>query len=70
MLLCEELKHLYTAITRAKNNVVIFDQDERKRAPFYHYLHRCGLARVVKKSLLEVDRAAPARQAVICRSPS
>ncbi len=26
VLLAEELKHLYTAITRAKNNVVIFDR--------------------------------------------
>ena len=24
VLLCEELKHLYTAITRAKNNGVVF----------------------------------------------
>jgi len=56
VLLCEELKHLYTAITRAKNNVVIFDQNPRKRAPFYHYLRRCGLARDVRESLL-VDGA-------------
>jgi superfamily I DNA/RNA helicase len=54
VLLCEELKHLYTAITRAKNNVVIFDQNPTKRAPFYHYLRRCGLARDVRQSLLVV----------------
>ena len=28
LVLCEELKHLYTAITRAKKNLYIFDQDE------------------------------------------
>lgn len=33
VLLCEELKHLYTALTRAKNNVVIFDSNTAKRAP-------------------------------------
>lgn len=26
------------AITRAKNNLVFFDQDPAKRAPFYHFL--------------------------------
>ncbi|MEW5318036.1 MAG: hypothetical protein WDW38_009289 [Sanguina aurantia] len=53
LLLAEELKHLYTAITRAKNNVVIFDSNEAKRQPFYNLLQRRGLARTVQKSLLE-----------------
>ena len=30
-LLCEELKHLYTAITRAKNSVVIYDENATAR---------------------------------------
>lgn len=47
VMLSEELKHLYTALTRAKNNIVIFDRSPAKRAPFYHYLRRLGMARVV-----------------------
>lgn len=46
------MQHLYTAITRAKNNVVIFDRSASKRAPFYHLLNSLGLARVVTTSLL------------------
>lgn len=48
-MLCEELKHLYTAITRAKNNVIIFDSNPKKRAPFFQYLQRLNLARVVRR---------------------
>ena len=47
VLLSEELKHLYTALTRAKGNVVIFDSDPVKRAPFYYFLRRLGMARIV-----------------------
>jgi len=43
-LLREELKHLYVAVTRAKNNLVIFDRDPQKRAPLYHFLRRLSLA--------------------------
>ena len=48
-ILCEELKHLYTAITRAKNNVIIFDSNSKKRAPFFQYLKTLKLARVIKR---------------------
>ena len=50
VLLCEELKHLYTALTRAKNNVVIFDSNTAKRAPFFNYLRRLGMAQYVSRS--------------------
>ena len=50
VLLCEELKHLYTALTRAKNNVVVFDSNTAKRAPFFHYLRRLGMAQYVSRS--------------------
>ena len=49
VLLQEELKHLYTAITRAKCNVVIFDRSNEKRAPFYNVLRAMGMARMVNK---------------------
>ena len=53
VLLCEELKHLYTALTRAKNNVVIFDSNTAKRAPFFHYLRRLGMAQYVSRLVLQ-----------------
>ena len=46
-ILCEELKHLYTAITRARVKVVIYDQDEEKRAPMFHFLQRKELVQVI-----------------------
>lgn len=49
VLLCEEFKHLYTGITRAKNNVIVFDRNKAKRAPFFHYLRRLGLAQHTSK---------------------
>ncbi|XP_062596605.1 TPR and ankyrin repeat-containing protein 1-like [Saccostrea cucullata] len=35
--LCTELKVLYTAITRARSNVWVFDEDKESRAPMYEY---------------------------------
>jgi len=39
-ILCSELKHLYTAITRARVRVVIYDQDPANRAPLFYYLEK------------------------------
>ncbi|GMH41224.1 hypothetical protein BSKO_09134 [Bryopsis sp. KO-2023] len=50
ILLCEELKHLYTAVTRAKSNLVFFDSDPEKRAPFFHFLQRLGQAKLMTKA--------------------
>ncbi len=50
VLLCEELKQLYTALTRAKNNVIMFDSNMAKRAPFFNYLRRLGMAQYVSRS--------------------
>lgn len=44
ILLCEELKHLYTAITRCRKNLVFFDSDPVTRAPFFKFLKSQGLA--------------------------
>ena len=43
-------KHLYTAINKAKKNIIIFGCSPEKRAPFPQYLRREGFARVVRKS--------------------
>ena len=42
-----ELKHLYTAVTRAKCNLWIYDSDEVKRRPMFEYWHKNDLARMV-----------------------
>jgi len=39
-ILCSELKYLYTAVTRARVRVVIYDQDQAKRAPLFYYLEK------------------------------
>lgn len=42
-----EFKHLYTAITRARVNVWLFDEDKESRAPVFEYFQRLGLVKVV-----------------------
>lgn len=46
-ILNSELKHLYTAITRARVNVWIFDEDMEKRAPMFDYVKARNLAKFV-----------------------
>ena len=43
-----ELKYLYTAITRARCNLWIYDSDEVKRRPVFDYWYRRGLIKVIK----------------------
>ncbi|XP_062605690.1 TPR and ankyrin repeat-containing protein 1-like [Saccostrea cucullata] len=43
-----ELKHLYTAVTRARVHVWIFDESEDKRAPMFEYFKARKLVRAVK----------------------
>ena len=46
-ILNSELKHLYTAVTRARVNVWIFDQDADKRAPMFEYFKARKLVKFV-----------------------
>lgn len=48
-----ELKHLYTAVTRARVNVWIFDEDQDKRAPMFEYFKARKLTRNI--SCAEVE---------------
>lgn len=63
-MLCEELKYLYTAITRAKRNLVFFDSSIKQRSPFFHYLLSRGLAQeinnVVDKTCTRIALSQPA----------
>lgn len=53
-----ELKYLYTAITRAKCNLWIYDADQNKRLPMFDYWVRCGLVNVIKMGEKEEDDQA------------
>ena len=44
-----ELKYLYTAVTRAKCNLWIYDSDRKTRLPVFDYWHKRDLVKVVKK---------------------
>ena len=43
-----ELKFLYTAITRARCNLWIYDSDPDKRAPMFYYFQKLDLVRVLR----------------------
>ena len=45
-----ELKHLYTALTRARVNVWLFDEDLDKRAPMFQYFKARKLVKSLKVS--------------------
>ena len=49
-LLADELKQLYVAITRSRSRIIIFDQDKKKREPFYLL---CQLTGATSPALLE-----------------
>ncbi|XP_021354477.1 TPR and ankyrin repeat-containing protein 1-like [Mizuhopecten yessoensis] len=48
-----DLKHLYTAVTRARVNVWIFDEDQDKRAPMFEYFKARKLVKILHR--LDVD---------------
>jgi heptaprenylglyceryl phosphate synthase len=48
-ILNSELKHLYTALTRARVNIWIFDEDEEARKPMFSYFQALKLVRTVDK---------------------
>lgn len=50
-ILNSELKHLYTAVTRARVNVWIFDENQDKRAPMFEYFK----ARKLTKNITSAD---------------
>ncbi|KAL3888641.1 hypothetical protein ACJMK2_001006 [Sinanodonta woodiana] len=54
-ILNSELKHLYTAVTRARVNLWIFDEDVEKRAPMFEYFKAKNLVRCL--TLDETDKS-------------
>ncbi|XP_067665651.1 TPR and ankyrin repeat-containing protein 1-like [Haliotis asinina] len=50
-----ELKHLYTALTRARVNVWIFDEDEEKRAPMFEYFKARKLVRCITEASMNAQ---------------
>lgn len=50
-----EFKYLYTAITRAKCNLWIYDSDKDKRLPVFDYWNKKGLVKVIRISDISDD---------------
>ena len=48
-----ELKYLYTAITRAKCNLWVYDSDKQRRLPMFDYWHKRDSVKVVELSASE-----------------
>lgn len=46
-MLNSELKFLYTALTRARCNLWIYDSNEDKRSPMFYYFQKRGLVRTI-----------------------
>ena len=57
-IICEEIKALYVSVTRAKKRIIVFDQDEARRAPMFELLQRAHVAS--KMSLLEREKLSSA----------
>lgn len=55
MSLNAELKYLYTAITRVKCNLWIYDSDKEKRLPMFDYWNKRGLVKVMHVNKLMAD---------------
>eukprot|EP00118_Oscarella_pearsei_P013063 m.100990 g.100990 ORF g.100990 m.100990 type:complete len:2741 (+) comp37106_c0_seq1:120-8342(+) len=56
-----ELKHLYTAVTRARCNLWIYDSDEKKRSPMLEYLKAKSLIQIVSgKQETETENSSEA----------
>jgi hypothetical protein len=51
--ICEELKMFYTALTRARVNVVVHDESAAKRGPMFEVLTLLGLVRVFDSNSTE-----------------
>ena len=59
----EELKQLYTAITRARVRVAMYDQSREKRQPVFSYLHGEGLAEIEAVDASHAERTGWAKAA-------
>ena len=57
MSLNSELKYLYTAVTRAKCNLWIYDSDKDKRLPIFDYWHKRGLVKVIQIDDISKDES-------------
>ncbi|KAG5460115.1 MAG: hypothetical protein BJ554DRAFT_7879, partial [Olpidium bornovanus] len=56
-LLESELKHLYTAVTRARVNLWVYDESVENSAPAFDYFQRQGVALAVDKSQISDEGA-------------
>ena len=57
-ILISEFKFLYTALTRARVNVWLFDEDEEARAPMFEYFIKRGLVEVKRPQKTGDDKVS------------
>ena len=57
-ILISEFKFLYTALTRARVNVWLFDEDKEARAPMFEYFIKRGLVEVKRPQKTEDDKVS------------
>lgn len=60
--LCSELKMLYTAITRPRNTLIIYDEDSTSRKPLEKYWEKIGVTEVVTKDMLDMATTTKKRK--------
>ena len=56
--LTSELKHLYTAITRPRKRLIIFDEDSTVRKPLLDYWLKLGYVNIITEEILQRDSLA------------
>lgn len=57
-ILISEFKYLYTALTRARVNVWLFDEDEEARAPMFDYFKTRGVVEVKRPHKTDDDKVS------------
>jgi len=66
MILLSELKYLYTALTRARINIWIYDEDKEVREPMFDFFRRRRLVSSVQGSILDETSIGPTRGLAAC----
>ena len=71
-MLCSEFKYLYTAVTRARNKLLLFDSNIDKRRHMFEYFKKLNLAEISYdrkgKTLVMIGKGIPVRLRAICRA--
>jgi ATP-dependent exoDNAse (exonuclease V) beta subunit len=62
-MLCNDLKQLYVALTRARNRIIIYDKDIQKRKFVERYWKDLGVVEIVTSDSIKADKAKLSKDA-------